>query len=257
MIPLRRVSVIKNQDFFGGKGAESLVQCPFLGWAQGKNGLVGVVRDEQSVMRWKHDSESEVIAAEVHKETGTYECSVCFWNLARPLGEAQEESWERKYKVQASPLCAFSFPKCLKTMSRNALPKLNQLLATSTFLPFLGHQITGQLLQDLCVYDWRLGGWGVVFPLCNILILTGRHPFTSGTHCIKRNDDCGWVGLTACCPLRFRFLNKAPRTRQTVYWNHDAGIEEFCPSSRVWPGLPEFSCWHSCTWSESLLVKMK
>lgn len=110
---------------------------------QGKNGLIIVAPDEQSVMKQRHDNESEVIAAEVNKETGTYECSVCFWNLARPLGEAQEESRERKYKVQASPLCAFSFPKCLKTMSRNALPKLNQLPATLMFLAFLGHQITG------------------------------------------------------------------------------------------------------------------
>lgn len=204
--------------------------------------------------------QSEVIAAEVNKETGTYECSVCFWSGARPLGEAQEESRERKYKVQASPLCAVSFPKCLKTMSRNALPKLNQLLATLMFLALLGHQITGELLQDLCVYDWKLqGGWGGGrFPLCNILILTGRHPFTSGTHCIKRNDDCGWVGLTACCPLRFVFSNKAPRTRQAaVSGNHDAGTEEIYPGSRVWPGLPEFSHWHSCARWESLLVKIK
>lgn len=46
--------------------------------------------------------------------------SVCFWNLARPLGEAQEESRKRKYELQASPLYAFSFTKCLKIMLRNA-----------------------------------------------------------------------------------------------------------------------------------------
>ena len=147
-------------------------------------------------------------------------------------------------------------------MSRNALPKLNQLPATLIFLAFLGHRITGDPLQDLCVYDWKLrggGGWrGGRFPLCSILILTGQHPFTSGTHCIKRNDDCGWVGLTACCPLRFVFSNKAPRTRQAaVSGNHDAGTEEIYPGSRLRPGLPEFSHWHSCAWWESLLVKIK
>lgn len=145
MIPLWRVSVIKIRTFFGGRGggAETPVQCPFLAWVQGRNGLISVAPDEQSVMKRRHDNESEVTAAEVSKETGTYECNVCFWNLARPLGEAQEESRERKYKVQASPLCAFSFPKCLKTMLRNALPKLKQLRATFMFLAFLGHQITG------------------------------------------------------------------------------------------------------------------
>lgn len=49
----------------------------------------------------------------------------------------------KEIKVQASPLCAFSFPKCLKTMSRNALHKLNQLPAALMFIAFLGHQITG------------------------------------------------------------------------------------------------------------------
>lgn len=85
----------KNQDMFGG-GIETLrVRCPSLGWAQGKDELVSVSLDERMVMKRRPDRESEVTAAEVN-ETRTYEYSVCFWSLARPLGEAQEESWERK-----------------------------------------------------------------------------------------------------------------------------------------------------------------
>lgn len=81
----------KNQDIFGG-GIESLrVRCPSLGWVQGKDELVSVSLDEWMVMKRRPDRESEVTAAEVN-ETRTYEYSVCFWNLARPLGEAQEES---------------------------------------------------------------------------------------------------------------------------------------------------------------------
>lgn len=76
-------------------------------------------------------------------------------------------------------------------------------------------------------------------PLGHILILTGRHPFTSGTRWIKRSDDGGGIGLTARCPLRFMFSNKASRTRQAVSRKRDAGIEEIYPGSRVWPGLPE------------------
>lgn len=58
---------------------------------QGKDELVSVSLDEWMVMKRRPDRESEVTAAEVN-ETRTYEYSVCFWNLARPLGEAQEES---------------------------------------------------------------------------------------------------------------------------------------------------------------------
>lgn len=136
LMPLWRVSVIKVRACFGLNlwYGTSL----FKGWAQGRHGQV-ISLDELILRKWRHDSESEVIAVKVNKETETYEFSVCFWTLARPLGEAQEESRERKHKVQASSLCAHSFPKCLKTMSRNALPKLNQLLATFMFIASQGH----------------------------------------------------------------------------------------------------------------------
>lgn len=123
--------------------AECLIQCKYLWWVQGKSGLLSVSLDGQILMKWGHDKESEVIAIEVNKEMGTYEDTVCFWNLARPLGKAQEENWEGKYAVQASLLHAFSFPQCLRTMSRNALRKLNQLPAAFVFSTFLGHQIAG------------------------------------------------------------------------------------------------------------------
>lgn len=71
-------------------GVASLVQRLFLGWAQGKNGLVTPV-DAQISRRRRHDSEPEVTVARVSRETGMRERRVCFWNWARPLGEAQEE----------------------------------------------------------------------------------------------------------------------------------------------------------------------
>ena len=117
LIPLWRDSVIKVRACFRLNlwyGSSF-----FKGWAQGRHGQV-ISLDELILRKWRHDSESEVIAVKVNKETETSKFSVCFWTLARPLGEAQEESWERKYEVQASSLYALSFPKCLKTMLRNA-----------------------------------------------------------------------------------------------------------------------------------------
>lgn len=123
-------------------GVASLVQRLFLGWAQGKNGLVTPV-DAQISRRRRHDSEPEVTVARVSRETGMRERRVCFWNWARPLGEAQEECWERKYELQASPLCTFLFPKCLETVLRNALLKLNQLLSVCAHGSPGSPQITG------------------------------------------------------------------------------------------------------------------
>lgn len=68
-----------------------------------------------------------------------HECRVCFWNVARPRGEAQEESRERKYEPQASASRAVSVPECLRSVLGNALLKLNQLLAAFMFIAFLGH----------------------------------------------------------------------------------------------------------------------
>lgn len=94
VIPLWRVSGIKTRTFLGG--TESPVQRPSLGWAQGRDKLISIALDQQMVTERRHASDSEITAAEVNKEPRTSEDSACFWNLSRPLGEAQEESRERK-----------------------------------------------------------------------------------------------------------------------------------------------------------------
>lgn len=67
---------------------------------------------------------------------------------------------EKGNKVQASPLCAFSFPKCLKTMLRNALHKLNQLPAAFMFRAFLSHT-DNRLTSPRSLHGFLKSGGGV------------------------------------------------------------------------------------------------
>lgn len=93
-----------NQDIL-----EDWVTMPLLEMGMGtrKSGLASI-STEQILVKCRHNRVSGACVS----ETGVPEWSFCLWNLARPMGEAPEESWERRVKVSVYERKLGGFPPC-------------------------------------------------------------------------------------------------------------------------------------------------